>query len=291
MIQTERLLSEFCELVSVDSVSFQERKMADLLKKKLKELGVEVYEDISGSVYGSNTGNLYGFFKGELEGMPLLFSAHMDTVEPGVGKKAVCKADGRIVSEGDTVLGADDAAGITAILEAIRSLKEEKIPHRDIELLFPIAEEAYVKGSSVFDYRHVKSREAYVLDLSGAVGKASLQEPTLISFQVEISGKAAHAGFAPEEGIHAILLAAEAITKIRQGRIGEETTVNIGRIAGGENCKTSHEVHLKAYQVEEEEPVVQRFLKVCKKLGIEYSSVSQLEQCAAIVEGLMTEKE
>lgn len=110
------LLEEFAGFTEIDSVSFGERRMADLLKEKLRALGFETEEDDAGSHYGGNAGNVYGFLKGSLSGEPVLFSAHMDTVEPGIGKKAVFQEDGRIRSDGTTVLGADDAAGLTEIL-------------------------------------------------------------------------------------------------------------------------------------------------------------------------------
>jgi tripeptide aminopeptidase len=307
----ERLAETFCRLVSIDSESFEERRMADHLKICLTELGFEVWEDRAGALCQSNAGNLYGFLKGELPGEPLLFSAHMDTVKPGIGKKAILQKDGRIVSQGDTVLGADDVAGIAAILEAVQSLREQHIPYRDIEVLFPVAEEAYVQGSSVFDYSRVKAKEAYVLDLEAPIGTASLQEPTLISFQIRLTGKTAHAGFAPEKGVNAIAMAAELITRIPQGRLGEDTTVNIGTIHGGtatnivsgevtlegeirSYCHTTalekleeirqqteavarerggeaavtDRMHLTAYRVAADEPVVRRYQEACRKLGI-----------------------
>lgn len=312
MINKERLVSGFCELVRVDCESFHEQAMAEKLLQKLNELEIEAFVDDAGRRYGCKGGNVFARVKGELGGEPLLFSAHLDTVSPGVGKRAVRHEDGTITSDETTVLGSDDAAGIAAILEAIRCLKENHIPHRDLELLFPMAEEAYVKGSSVFDYSKIRAREAYVLDLSGAVGRASLREPTLISFGVELHGKAAHAGFAPEEGVHAIAMASVALTKIPQGRIDENTTINIGKISGGTatnivpdrvylegeirsydhehalallaevtkifadearacggTSEIRHEIHLHAYKVEPDEPVVGRFIKVCKKLGME----------------------
>jgi tripeptide aminopeptidase len=233
MINTERMIKEFCELVSVDAIPFQERNMADRLRHKLTGLGFEVMEDRAGEHYNGNSGNLYGYLPGELEGEPLLFSAHMDTVEPGINKKAIVHEDGTITSDGTTVLGADDLSGVVAILEAIRSIKEKGLPHRSIEVLFTIAEEVYLKGSYVFDYNKIKAKEAYVLDLDGPVGTAAVKAPTVIAFTVEVTGRASHAGFAPEQGIHAIAIAAEAVTKIKQGRIDEETTINIGLIEGG----------------------------------------------------------
>jgi tripeptide aminopeptidase len=233
MINRNRLRDEFCKLVSIDSVSYRERQMADELTGLLRELGFQVEEDRAGEHCGGNCGNLYGILKGELAGEPILLSAHMDTVEPGTRKKAVVHEDGRISSDGTTVLGADDISGLVAILEAVRTVKEQGLAHRSIEVLFPIAEEVYILGSGLFDYSRVKAKEAYVLDLTGPVGTAAIQAPTLISFTASIKGKAAHAGFAPEEGINAIAIAAEAIGRIKQGRIDPQTTVNIGLIEGG----------------------------------------------------------
>ena len=229
----KRVFSLFKELVSIDSESFSEREFADVLLAKLKELGIEAHEDDSGKKSGSNAGNVYGYLEGTIEGEPLLFCAHMDTVSPGKRKIPVIDEEGRITSKGDTVLGADDVAGITEILEAVRILKENNIPHRSLEFLFPVAEEAYVKGSRLFDYTKFASKQAYVLDLTGSIGTASLKEPSLISFKVRINGKGAHAGFAPEEGINAIQVFAESICSIKQGHVDGETTVNIGKVSGG----------------------------------------------------------
>ena len=233
MVNRIRLKEEFCRLDSIDSVSYRERAMADLLTGRLRELGFKVEEDRAGELCGGNCGNLYGILEGELEGDPILLSAHMDTVEPGTHKKAVVQEDGTITSDGTTVLGADDLSGIAAILEAVRSVKEQKLPHRSIEILFPIAEEVYILGSGVYDYSRIRAKEAYVLDLDGPVGTAAIQAPTLVSFTARIIGKSSHAGFAPEQGINAIAIAAEAIAELKQGRIDPYTTVNIGQIEGG----------------------------------------------------------
>lgn len=238
MVNRTRIIEEFCSLVEIDALSYQERAIADVLKKSLLELGFEVKEDDAGAHYSGNCGNIYGYLEGTLIGEPLLFSAHMDTVGPGTNKKAVVQADGTITSDGSTVLGADDLSGIVSILEAVRTIKEKDLPHRSIEILFPIAEEVYIRGSEVFDFTMIKAKEAYVLDLSGPVGTAALSAPTLVSFTVTVNGKASHAGFAPELGINAIAIAAKAITQMKQGRIDVETTVNIGLIEGGQARNT-----------------------------------------------------
>lgn len=234
MENMERIKKEFQELTLIDSVTFSERQMADCLAKKLKELGFGVTEDQAGAHYGGNAGNLYGFLKGALPGPPILLSAHMDTVQPGKGKKAVFHGDGTVTSGGDTVLGADDLAGVVEILEGIRRVREMGQPHRDIEVLFSIGEEAYLKGTDVFDFSKIQAREAYVLDVSGPVGTAVIQAPSIASFEAVIHGKAAHAGFEPERGIHAAAVMCSAIAGIRQGRLDGETTLNIGTISGGD---------------------------------------------------------
>ena len=227
------MINEFAEIVSVDSESFHEREIADLLTKKLKELGFDVYEDNAGEYYGGNAGNLYGFLKGNSDKEPILFSSHMDTVAPGIGKKAIIHSDATITSGGNTVLGSDDAAGLTEILEGIRSIIESGIPRGDIEVLFPIAEEVYLKGTDRFDFNRIKAKRAYVLDVSGDIGSAVVKAPSLVSFRATVIGRAAHAGFSPENGINAIAIASEAVASLEQGRIDDETTFNIGTVSGG----------------------------------------------------------
>ena len=226
--------------------------MADCLTAKLKELGFSVEEDRAWEKALSEengmpeekskkrkedrAGNLYGFLKGSISGDPLLFSAHMDTVEPSRGKKTILESDGTIHSDGTTVLGADDAAGLVEILEGIRAVLESGKPHRDIEVLFPIAEERYTVGTSSMteeEFGKIKAKEAYVPDMSGTPGTAANRAPSLISFRATVKGKASHAGFEPEKGIHAIQAAAEAVSKIKMGHIDQETTCNIGMIQGG----------------------------------------------------------
>ena len=200
-VNEQRAVDEFQELTAIDAPSFGERQMADRLIVKLKELGFKIEEDNAGEHFGGNAGNLYAYLPGDLPGDPVLLSGHMDTVEPSKGKKGIIGEDGVIRSAGKAVLGADDVAGLVEILEGIRSVKEAGVPHRDIEILFAIAEELYIKGSSVFDFSKVRAKEAYVLDISGPVGSAAYKAPSLISFQVVVTGKASHAGFDPEHGI------------------------------------------------------------------------------------------
>ena len=248
MIDEKRIADFFAELVSIDSPSLEEREMADTLKAKFAEIGVNFTEDHTQEQTGSNAGNLFARIPGSIDGAPVLFAAHMDTVEPAKGKKAVFHDDGTVTSDGTTVLGADDLAGVTAIYEAVRHITEAGAPHSPIEILISTGEELYCKGANAFDYSQVQAKEAYVLDLSGAIGAAAYAAPTLVSFKAEIQGKAAHAGFHPEDGINSIQAAAravaqllqatyeamrQAVAQLPQGHMAESTTANIGKIGGG----------------------------------------------------------
>ncbi len=234
MMDKKKIIQTFTELTAIDSPSMGERAAADYVKKRFARMGIVLKEDHAKEQIGGNAGNLYGFIKGSIPGEPVLLSAHLDTVEPSAGKRAVFHEDGRITSDGTTVLGADDMAGVTSIIEAISYILEQHLPHRDIEVLFSVAEECYCKGAGVFDFSQIRSRQAYVLDLSGEIGNAAYAAPSIISFCGTMHGKAAHAGFEPEAGIHAIQAVCKAVAMLPMGRIDAETTANVGLITGGE---------------------------------------------------------
>lgn len=237
MINKDRLIKEFLALVQVASPSGQERAMATLLKSKLHNLGLTVYEDDAGKQVGATAGNLIVTIPANslvnTAAPVLLFSAHMDTVEPGRGIQPVIK-DGVISSAGATVLGADDKAGVAAILEAIRIILEQDIKHNGLEIIFSIWEEGGLKGIKALDYSGIKSKIGYVLDSDGDPGTIITAAPTHNQITATIKGRAAHAGQCPEDGISAILVAARAIAKMNTGRIDPETTANIGIIRGGQ---------------------------------------------------------
>ena len=273
MINEQRLLAEFLKLVSFDSESLHEGPIRDHLKQRLTELGLEVREDDAAARLGSEAGNLYARLDGT--GESVLFSAHMDTVSPGRGKRAVVE-DGTVRSDGTTVLGADDCAGLAAILEALTVLRERDLPHPPIELLFTVAEELYGQGSVLFDYARLTSGAAYVLDLSGPVGRAAVCAPTILRLDIAVRGRAAHAGFCPERGVNALRIAASALAEIPTGRVAEDTTVNFGVISGGtgvnvvpEEVRISGEIRSLRHEraVEKSEGVAGVFREKARALG------------------------
>lgn len=232
MIDRERTVREFMDLVRIDSLSRREGRLRDFLTGCLKNLEFEVYEDSAGSAIGGDSGNIIARLPGTIPDRAVFFCAHMDTVEPGSGVEPVL--DGEVIrSAGDTILGADDKAGIAAVLEAVRSLKEDGDSYPTVELLFTVAEEQGLMGSKYLERERITAPFGYVLDSVGPAGTIVVQGPTQNEIQFRVVGKSAHAGINPEDGINAIYLAACAISSLRIGRIDEETTCNLGIISGG----------------------------------------------------------
>ncbi|HWQ43295.1 MAG TPA: M20/M25/M40 family metallo-hydrolase [Desulfosporosinus sp.] len=233
MINRERLLAEFFELTKIDSPTKNERQIADILKKRLEGMGSVVSEDEAGLAFGGNCGNVFAYLKGNLPKAPVvLLSAHMDTVDPCLNIEPVLK-DGLITSSGSTILGADDKSGIAPILEALRTIQEQSIPHGDIQVIFNVAEEGGLHGSKNIDKTLLRADLGFVLDCGGGPGEIILAAPGQDRINVTIKGRASHAGALPEAGISAIVVAAKAIASMQIGRIDDETTCNIGTIEGG----------------------------------------------------------
>lgn len=237
MIDLENIVSTFAELVAIDSLSLQERLMADRLSQKLQAVGLQVYEDNAGARLGGNAGNLIATIPGNVDAPSFILMAHMDTVTPGLGKKAILR-DGIFYSDGTTVLGADNVGALAVLLEVVRILSAEIIPHGDIQIIFTIAEEIILEGAKNLDMTKVKGDFCLVLDCAGPTGRVATRAPNLISFVAEVTGKAAHAGVEPEKGINAIKIAGQAIARTHVGRLDPETTANFGLISGGEAINT-----------------------------------------------------
>jgi len=222
VIDDMRLLQTFLALIQIDSPSGQEATIAAELHDRLRALDIDVHTDPTGNVLGRWNGS----------GPPLLLSAHMDTVAPGVGIRPVVK-DGVVRSDGTTILGSDDKSGIAVILEALTVLHEQG-RRPSVEIAFTVGEETGLLGAKALDPGWPRSREALVLDSGGPLHAIVYGAPTSDKFAATVHGQAAHAGSNPEDGINAILVAAQGIAQMPLGRIDEETTSNIGLIQGGQ---------------------------------------------------------
>ena len=235
MINKERIRKEFLELIQIRCSTHDEREIGDLLTKRLQELGGTVKEDQAGEKLGGNCGNLVADFPATagMEKVPtVMLTAHMDCVEPCAGIHPIIE-NGIIRSDGTTILGSDDKAGVTAILETLRQLREQGLPHGPLQVVFTISEENGVHGSQNLDSSLLHADMGFTLDTHGHPGVMSYKAPGKNQIHIHIAGKAAHAGVEPEKGINAIVAAGTLLAEAPQGRIDVETTCNVGRIAGG----------------------------------------------------------
>jgi tripeptide aminopeptidase len=227
------VVSLFTELAVLPSPSTAERKVADRVIVYLRALDLQVDEDDAGERLGSTMGNLYCRLEPtEDGGTPVFLCAHLDTVPPTAAIDPTLD-DGVIRNAGGTILGADNKSAVAVMLEAARRVVEEKRPHAGVELLFTPMEEVGLRGAEAFDHTRFRASVGFVYDHAAPVGDVVLGAPHQRKIDVEFHGRAAHSGMYPEEGRSAIAAAGRAIADLRLGRLDDETTANVGQIAGG----------------------------------------------------------
>lgn len=227
-INRNRLIKVFLQLVKIPSPSGQEAAMRTVTARALRKLGVRITVDSIGNVIG----RLPGVGTGKTQ-PPFLLEAHLDTVTPCVGIKPVIRGN-KIMTDGTTILGADDKAGVAAIIEVVTILRERKLDHCPLEIVLAVSEEQYNRGAKALDVSKLKSPYGLVID-GGDISEIDYAAPFISTFDVTVMGKAAHSGLEPEKGISAIHTAATAISHMKLGRINSNTTANIGMMSGGQN--------------------------------------------------------
>jgi tripeptide aminopeptidase len=235
--------------LSVEGVTGSEAQIAAAVSEALQKAGVPASaircDDAHKRIpVPAETGNLIVDLPGTRSGPRLLFSTHLDTVPLCAGAKPRREGD-RIVSDGTTALGGDNRTGCAILVVLAETLLKHNLPHPPITLLFTVREESGLHGA----------RELDPADLGGAVMCINVdgQDPSDLiigavgqeNWEVEIRGKASHAGVAPERGISATLVGAVALAEAkREGWFGKvvksdgKGTSNVG-IFGGKDGKAA----------------------------------------------------
>jgi tripeptide aminopeptidase len=231
MINSDRLSRRFIQLAEIDSESRHEAQVAKVIESAVTRLGATVYYDRAGEKTGGDCSNLVAKFPGNRDVPPLFLSGHMDTVVPGKGVK-VQFGNGIFTSDGTTILGSDDKSAIAIILEVMEVIRENNLPCPPVELVFTVCEEIGLLGAKYLDLSLIDSRFGYILDSTDTEGIVT-KAPAANKIFIDVIGRAAHAGAAPEKGVNAIYAAARAIAGLELGRIDSETTCNLGIITGG----------------------------------------------------------
>lgn len=233
LINRDRLVDRFVALCRTDSASYRERALCDQLQAQLAELGCQLYEDGAGAAVHGDSGNLLARLPGTRPGPAVLLAAHMDRWQGGTGVRPVL-TDGLITSDGSTVLGADDAAGLAAALEALAVLQEHRLPHPDVELAFTVCEEEGVLGARHLEYGWLTTTLGYCLDGEGDVGTAIVQSPHRTLLQVAYTGTAGHTLPVSEPKGTAMQMVGWALAHMKLGRIDHQTTALVGEIREGD---------------------------------------------------------
>jgi tripeptide aminopeptidase len=218
----DQMIAQFMEWVRIDSESGEEARFLQTLLAAISAQGGQAGLD--------DYGNLIARFaaRGQGIGKPaVLVSCHADTVKPGKGIEPVL-ADGVIRSAGQTILGADDKAGIAEVLQALR--EAQHMP--PVELAVSRQEEIGLLGVKNLDFGQISAKRGFLMD-NDTLETIVIGGPSYFAIDVEVRGRAAHAGMEPEKGINAIQAAARAIAALRLGRLDHETTANVGVISGG----------------------------------------------------------
>ena len=223
-INRKQTLEELVDLIKTDSASGQEGAVSAKLQAALLELGFYVETDRAGDTFGGECGNIFAFRDGEVDGA-VLFSSHMDRVAGGKGIKPVLR-EGILYSDGTTILAADDLSGVCAILNGVRTAMASGQPLPRIEICFTVAEEIGLYGAKALDFSKIQSKFGFAFDSPGRVGSIITAAPGMYKIYGEITGKAAHAGNAPEDGIDAAHAMCKMLFTLKKGRLSATATSN-----------------------------------------------------------------
>lgn len=194
MINEQRLLNTFLELVQIDSETGNESTIQPILKEKFISLGLDVKEDEAAKHPKLGANNLVCTMKSTIEEgeVPKLYlTSHMDTVVPAINVKPIVKDDGYIYSDGTTILGADDKAGLAAMLEVLQVIKEQQIPHGQIQFVITVGEESGLIGAKELNSELLDADFGYAIDASADVGTTVVGAPTQMLISAKIFGKTA----------------------------------------------------------------------------------------------------
>lgn len=286
MINRERIINNFIEMVKIYSPSKKEGKFANYLIDLLKNLGGEIYLDNGYTKYNGDASTIFSKFKGDLAGEGVTLCAHMDVIEPCENISPIIE-NGIIKTDGTTTLGGDDKGGVASIIEVLRVLKENNLSHQDIYVLLTPGEESGMLGAKSIEWKDVPSNirpatNMIVLDNAGRAGIIAHSAPCQYNFTFTFRGKKAHAGIEPEKGINTISMAAAAIAQMKIGRINELTTSNIGSITSQfptnvvpDYCSFHGEV--RSHSEETLENIIDEYENIAKNVADKFNGEYTLE--------------
>ena len=242
------LVSLFLDAVKVEAQSLKERPMAEFARRYLDGLPLDVLEDDTAPRFKGECGNLLCVPQGFDPARPsVAMLAHLDTPRPTRDVRPVL-TDSRVQSDGTTALGVDNRAGTSVLLHTLRHHVSSGKKGNYL-VVFTVGEELGLYGSKYVDLTPYNVKACFVFDCSKRPGTYIQSAVGCSLYTATFVGKPSHAAVAPEKGVNAIRMAAEAIKRIPLGRLSPTMTSNVGMIAGGtatnvvpERCSIEGEV-------------------------------------------------
>jgi tripeptide aminopeptidase len=232
-INKERLTSILSDLCKIPSPSGKENRIAEYIRNYAAGFKLKVKEDKAGTKLGSNCGNLTIVISGDKRER-IFLSSHMDTVKvPDMERIPVIQTKDKLQTDGSSILGGDDKAGIAAALEILTLSMENPGQNRPLELIFTIREEQGALGSGFFNPTGIKAHAGFNLDGETPPYTAICKAPYKTRYRCVVKGRAAHAAVNPEDGVNAIQIAGKIVSGLPTGKLDEISTANISRISGG----------------------------------------------------------
>lgn len=265
-------------MLPIPGRSGHEGELIQFVTQRLREAGAPAEAIRSDQAHrrsplGGEAGNLVLKLPGTRRGPRRLLMAHLDTVPLCVGTKPVVQGDLVKPADPRTALGADDRAGAAVVLTTALEILQRGLPHPPLTFLWTVQEEAGLFGARFLQTSLLgKPQLAFNFD-GGSYEKATIGATGGYRMDIRITGRAAHAGNAPEKGVSAIAIAALAIAELHRdgwhGRIekrGRTGTSNVGVIYGGEATNVvTPEVHLRAEARSHDPAFRQRIIRALEK--------------------------
>ncbi len=244
-INRDAAVDRLMRFLAIEGITGQEKAIGEAVAQSLRELGVPAsairFDNANAKIpLPTQTGNLIVTLPGTRPGPRRLFSTHLDTVPLCAGAEPVRKSD-RIVPKGKTALGGDNRTGVAALVTMLGELHEQKLPHGPLTVLFTVREESGLWGARMLEPAELGNPVMGFNIDGGSAQTITTGAVGADRWEVEIIGKASHAGVHPERGISATVIAARALASIHAdgwfGKVkkkGQEGTSNVGPFGDGQ---------------------------------------------------------
>lgn len=248
-IDKKQCLNDLIKFLSIEGITGEEKNIANAVEEDLVNSGIPreyiKYDNSNKKIpLPTQVGNLIVKLPGTIKSERIMFSCHLDTVPLCKGAVPIIK-ENKIIPKGNTALGGDNRTGVASLVSMLKTLYKNNIPHSPITVLFTVREESGLWGARKVEVKDLdKPVRCYNID-GGSTNEIVIGAVGCDRWEIEIFGKAEHAGLAPEKGISSSMIASLALADIQKngwfGKIlkGEKSgTSNVG-IFGGKNGGSS----------------------------------------------------